>query len=409
MLRILMFKNIYLLPVLAIVTFYIIPSFLGVLYGKRPLAAQLLELSSASVVTYLLFYKILSGFWFSSLYNSTPKIKVETGIFTWLILIIYFSVVVYACFTAPQIALVAAIKGGTLSELSGLREEFLRTREGWERILLYIYAIGISSLVPLVIAQMFLKKSKFKFLILGLFLLSLALTLEKGRALVAMLPLVVLFVNSGNRKKAYGIIFCLAAMIALVSVVARGALTSDEQSNDPGPMAGVPDEYNLFVGETSQFYYIVNRVWYIPYVTAIDWLSYKKEILKDETISGKSIAALAWLLGEEKINLEQEVFSFEWGQNDTGTGSANTVYYVDAYLNFGYLGVLIYSMLFAYIVRVCVLSKNRALMACLAISVYYVCFHSLSAVLFSGGLGFLFAFALLFKVKNLSESVRRVR
>jgi len=399
-LRILEFRNIYLLPVLAIIVFYVFPAFFGVIIGERSYAFELLFLSLASVFVYFFSYKVFCGYWFSSLYNSVMKIRVGWGFFSWFVLVVYFLVILYACLTAPEIALFAAIKGVSLSEISGLREEFLRTREGWERGLLYIYAICVSSLVPLVLAQMFIAKSKWRFFILFAFLFSLSLTLEKGRALVAMLPLVVIFVNLGNRKKAYIIICCLVFLISIVSLVARGGLTSSENETDANPMSGVPDEYNLFAGETSQFYYIVNRVWYIPYVTAIDWLRYRVTMLNDESTGGMSISAIAWAMGEERVNLEQDVFAFQWGQNETGTGSANTVFYVDAFLTFGYFGVFLYSCLLAFCVRICVCSQNKALLACLAISVYYVCFNSLSAVLFSGGLGFIFLLALFFKVSD---------
>lgn len=400
MLRVLEFRNIYLLPILAITLFYVVPAFLGIVIGENGYAFDLFFLSITSIFIYFFSYKIFCGHWFTTLYDSVLKIRVGLNVFSWFILIVYFLVILYASLTAPDVALFAAIKGVSLTEISGLREEFLRTREGWEKGLLYVYAICVSSLVPLVIAQMFVSKSRWRFYVLFAFLFSLALTLEKGRALVAMLPLIVIFVNMGNRKKAYIIAAVLVVLISVVSLVARGGLASSENEGDANPLSGVPDEYNLFAGETSQFYYIVNRVWYIPYATAIDWLRYRVIKLNDESTDGMSISAIAWITGKERMSLEQDVFTFQWGQNETGTGTANTVYYVDAYLTFGYFGVFLYSLLLAFCVRVCVCSRNKALIACLAISVYYVCFNSLSAVLFSGGLGFIFLLALFFRISD---------
>ncbi|QBF27919.1 hypothetical protein EXN22_20355 [Pseudomonas tructae] len=406
MLSILKFRNVYLLPIVGLILFYIVPSALGVFFGERKLAFELLLLSMMSVMVYYFAYVVFRGRWFTAFYGGVLKVRVGWAFFSWVILGAYFSVIVYAAITAPGIALFEALKGGSLSDISGLREEFLRTREGWERGLLYVYAIGVSSLMPLVISQLFITRSRWRFAVLGAFLFSLALTLEKSRALVAMLPLVVIFVNTGNKKKAYAVMLWLVLLIALVSVIARGAFVSDDGAQEVNPMSGVPDEYNLFVGETSQIYYIINRIWYIPYVTAIDWLRYRETVLNDESTHGKSISAIAWISGEERVNLEQEVFAFQWGQNETGTGSANTVFYVDAYLSFDYLGVLLYSIILAFCVRVCVCSANKALIACLAISVYYVCFNSLSAVLFSGGLGFIFILALFFRIISVENDNR---
>ncbi|MDR0276667.1 MAG: hypothetical protein LBJ37_02145 [Paucimonas sp.] len=409
MLALLKFKNVYLLPVVGLVASYIIPSLLGLFFGTRELAFQLLLLSLLSVTVYFVSYVFFRGRWFSDFYRGVLKIRVGWSFFALLILVAYFSVIVYASLTAPGIALFEALRGASASEVSGLREEFLRSREGWERGLLYVYAIGVSAFMPLVISQLFITRSRWRFVVLGAFLFSLALTLEKSRALVAMLPLVVIFINSGSSKKAYAVMASLVALIVLVSALARGGMTSEESAQEVNPLSGVPDAYNLFVGETSQVYYIINRVFYIPYVTAIDWLRYRDEVLNGESTHGRSISAIAWITGQERISLEQEVFAFQWGQNETGTGSANSAFYVDAYLSFGYFGVILYSIILAFCVRVCVCSANKALIACLAISVYYVCFNSLSGVLFSGGLGFIFMLALFFRIVSVDASATETR
>ncbi|WP_443692724.1 hypothetical protein ACRZ5O_00985 [Pseudomonas protegens] len=401
MLRFLKFNNLYLFPIIGLVIFYIVPSILGVFFGAREFAFQLLFLSVLSLMAYCFAYLLFLGNWFSDIYHSIFKFRVKWSIFAFMILVSYFSVIVYSAMTAPGIALFEALRGASVSEVAGLREEFLRTREGWERALLYIYAIGLSVFMPLVISQLFIIRSKWRHVVLGAFLFSLALTLEKSRALVAMLPLVILFVNGGKAKKAYLVMVWLVLLIFLVSALARGGFSSDEGAPEGNELLGVPDEYNLFVGETSQVYYIINRVWYIPYVTAIDWLRYRELVLNGENTFGRSISAIASITGEERINLEQEVFAFQWGQNESGTGSANTAFYVDAYLSFDYLGVIIYSIILAFCVRVCVCSSNKALIACLAISLYSVCFNSLSGVLFSGGLGFILILALFCKIVSV--------
>lgn len=399
MLRLLKFNNLYLLPIVGLVAFYIIPSTLGVIYGTREYAFQLLFLSLLSLMAYFFSYVFFLGRWFSDFYRSVRKIRVGWSFLAFLILLTYFSVIVYAAITAPGIALFEAVRGASLTEVAGLREEFLRTREGWEKGLIYVYVIGFSAFMPFVISQLFITRSRWRFIVLGAFLFSLALTLEKSRALVAMLPLVVIFVNGGKARKAYWVIAGLLAVVVLVSALARGVMSSDDGvASEVNPMAAVPDEYNLFVGETSQVYYVINRLWYIPYVTAIDWLRYRDLVLDGQSTLGRSISAVAWITGQERISLEQEVFAFQWGQNETGTGSANTAFYIDAYLTFGYLGVILYSIILAFCVRVCVCSANKALIACLAISLCSLCFVSLSAVLLSGGLGFIFILALFFRI-----------
>ncbi len=398
MLRIFYLRNIYILPVLAIVIFYILPSILSLLFDSSENAAELLATSIVCIVVYLGAYKLFSDRLFDEKLASIKRIKLNWDLFSNLIIGLYFSIIIYASLTVSQVALFAALRGANISDLSVLREEFLRTRTGWEVILLYIYTICISAFMPLIITQKFHTASKYRFLLLFLFLFSLLLTLEKGRALVAMLPLIVYYINKGVRKQAYKAMAFLLITIIAVSFVARGGLTSSSDEDHIDSAASTPYEYNLFKGETGQFYYVINRVVYIPYITAIDWLRYKDEVLSGKAISGRSIGVIAWAMGEDKINLEREIFAFEWGQNETGTGSSNTVFYIDSYLNFGFYGVALYSIILAFIFRVCIFLGNEALIACLSISAYYVAFQGLSAVLFSGGLGFLFILALFFEI-----------
>jgi hypothetical protein len=396
------FNHIYLIPIWIIILFYIIPSALGVFSMGNPNAYQLFLLSIFAIFSYYLSYNCLNLQKLSDYLSKIKKIEGDWKKWAWVIFSIYFAVIFYACINAPQIALIASFKGASISDLSVLREQFLRTESGLGKIPLYIYTICITSIVPLLITQIFLTQKRTRFLILGLFVLSLILTLEKGRALVGMLPLIVWYANKGNLKKAYTICAVLILVIGMVSVVARGGFTNSNTSSTPDKMAGVPDKYNLFSGKTSQFYYIINRVLYIPYMTAIDWLDYREQILNNEKIYGRSIGLIARIMGWEKIYLEKEVFTFEWGQNLTGTGSANTAYYIDAYLNFGLWGIALYSCILAIIIKFCIASQNEALMSTLGIPLYYVCFHGLSAILFSGGLFFLLLIALFGIQKDTS-------
>jgi len=400
MLSLLFYRYLYALPILLVFVLYSLPALGGVVFNGSAEAARLLFLSLGSSLVYFVGYKLLCTAAFSRFFSGFLKVRLKWQAVTMFIFVVYFFVIIYACLTAPGIALVAALKGVPMGELSGLREEFLRTREGWEKGLNYIYSICITSLVPYAIAKMFVVKARFRFAMLFAFLLSLALTLEKGRAVVAMLPLIVLYANLGDHKKAYRAIFTLVIIVGLISIIARGGLTSNDSTTESAAMEGVPEQYNLFKGESGQGYYILNRIGYIPYITAIDWLNYREQVLRGDDVNGRSIGVVAFLFEQEKINLEREVFAFQWGQNDTGTGSSNTVFFVDAYLNFGIIGVIIYSLIVSFIARVIVVSGDGALVSCLSIPLLYICFTPLPAVLFSGGLAFLFLLALVFRVES---------
>lgn len=393
MLGLLRYRRLYLLPIIGAVVLYVIPSMLGLLLRDNGYDAEMLTLSLMAIVTYMLAFHLL---WTPGIINAWTRrlhLHISWQYFCVAVLVCYFVMIAYAAATAPGIALVAAFQGASLDQIAQLRETFLRTRTGPERALLYWYAINISSLMPLVLSILFLKQAKYRYHVLFAFLFTLALTLEKSLSITALIPLIVVFYNSNRRKFVYLIGIALVAAVTIVSFAARGGLSKGD--DEAAALATVPDEYNLFRSSDNQTLYVINRVLYIPYASAIDWLRYLDKELKGEPVNGQSIGIIAYLTGRPSLNLEREIFAFEWGQNETETGSANTVFYIDAYLNFGVIGILVYAALLALLVRLCLASKNRALCAGLAVPMIYICFNSLSAIIFSGGLGILVCLAVL--------------
>lgn len=161
-------------------------------------------------------------------------------------------------------------------------------------------------------------------------------------------------------------------------------------------MAYIPQQYNIFTGN-SQVEYVLNRIFYIPYITSKEWLRYRHEVLHDEYTLGRSISIIAKIMGEPKLNLEREVFNFQWGQNETGTGSANTTYYIDAFLNFGIAGIILYTFVVVCIVRLAMNSSIKAVEACIFVPALFLLFNSLTAMIFSGGLFLMILVVLLFR------------
>lgn len=169
MLSLLFYRYLYALPILLVFVLYSLPALGGVVFNGSAEAARLLFLSLGSSLVYFVGYKLLCTAAFSRFFSGFLKVRLKWQAVTMFIFVVYFFVIIYACLTAPGIALVAALKGVPMGELSGLREEFLRTREGWEKGLNYIYSICITSLVPYAIAKMFVVKARFRFAMLFAF------------------------------------------------------------------------------------------------------------------------------------------------------------------------------------------------------------------------------------------------
>lgn len=78
MLRFVKSNNVYLLPVIGLVCFYIAsPPILGVLFGSRDFVFQLLILSALSLMAYYFAYLLFPGDWFPDIYRGAFKVRMR--------------------------------------------------------------------------------------------------------------------------------------------------------------------------------------------------------------------------------------------------------------------------------------------------------------------------------------------
>ena len=84
--------------------------------------------------------------------------------------------------------------------------------------------------------------------------------------------------------------------------------------------------------------------------------------------------------------MEHEVFSYQWGGQNIPTATANANFLVDAFVNFGWTGVLVFAAGFGAITALIASLNNPAAKACYYFFAYQVAGGGLMAVLFSGGL-----------------------
>lgn len=166
---------------------------------------------------------------------------------------------------------------------------------------------------------------------------------------------------------------------------------------------GVKDN-NYFI--YNRFVYVLNRAVWIPYVTAYDWLRFHREILNGSLTMGRSIGLLHMLYDEPRMRLDRMVYAYQFGASPGGVGSSNTVFFVDAKLAFGWLGVVAYVLLFTFLAASIFASGNVVLMLS-SISVFVVAsVSSLTATLLSGGGGVYLILAMLLYRRDESSLVR---
>lgn len=407
MLGLISFKNIRFFPIIVLLGFYLIQSIAGLLiFSGEEAPRHFLTILGTSIFGYIIgAYLLLDPAFVNKIINRKNRIKLNINVITFLIFGLYFLMVAFVAITAKEIALFSAIKGASIADLANQREEFIRTRTGWQSILRYMFVMFNSAIIPYWIVLLFSIKHRIRFIILSAFLFVLLLTLEKSLSLLALLPLAVYYLNTKSKKQALQIVFMLICFIGLASFLSRGGASSGANQPEQLIVDVEPNQYNIF-NNNLQTLYVINRVVWVPYITAIDWLRYQHEVMHDKFTMGRSIGIVSLITGREYIAIEREVFAFEYGQNVTGTGNANTAFFLDGFINWGYLGSLFYSIILGIIVRLFSLTDNIACKCVSYIPFFNLGGSSLTATMFSGGLFILLLILLYIKPPQIERAGR---
>lgn len=373
-----------------IILFIYGPGILMAFFRLGPTAEVLefLAIFATSIVAYFCFYYLFQ-------IVLRRRFVVGGGISMISIAILFFGLytiyIVYVLFTAQKIPLVLAFQGASSAEISHYRELFFKARTGFDVVLVYLNAVFTVALMPFILAGLYIVKYKYRHFYLLFFLFTLLLSMEKSLILRALLPLIVLIVN-GNVVDKYltfkRLVLALFLGLFMVSFLALGNFSSDEVQLLSELIEIDPNTAKYFIvsNPDSVTQFMLNRIFWIPYITAIDWLSFFNEVLHRELVLGASSSFVSGLFGMERLNLERLVFEFEWGQNESGTGSSNVVYFIDIFLNFGWLGVISSNAVLAFVVRFFETSDNAAAKASFFVYAYFICTSTLVGVLLSGGM-----------------------
>lgn len=143
-------------------------------------------------------------------------------------------------------------------------------------------------------------------------------------------------------------------------------------------------KYSVF--GSGQLLFSINRVFWIPYVTAYDWVGFFYKNLAGEYLLGRTSGLLSWITGRTAFPMEKEVFKYQFGDSGPPTAAANACFLVDAFVNFGWLGVIVYAAIFAALTRIVVVQNNPAMKACYYYFTFQVSMGGLSGVLLSNGM-----------------------
>lgn len=312
--------------------------------------------------------------------------------FSWIVYFLYVAVVAVIIFTAGKIPIIAALQGASQSELFGYREGFLKERTGVEAALAYLITLIDSTFYPFVILFSFLYKKKYRYLFLGTFLFYSISFLEKGYFLKIAIPLFIYFYYKAKNKKTYllisgGVMILLVSLMFLVSKFD----SSEVVRNEP--------YFSILYTPTTILDAIFWRSVAVPILTAYQGLElFFSSQFNGNLLYGATSSLLSSIFGLERINFERSLYQSQFGGSQTG--NANQYYLVEAFINYGYLGVILFSFLLGKIVKDFINTKNIAVICLIPLLFYNLFSAGLIGNLLSNGYLLFYLFIILVKVKN---------
>lgn len=327
--------------------------------------------------------------WFD---NRAPRVLINAEMFNMVLWSVFVIFVLVAWSTASQIPLIAALAGADHDTVAILREQFLKAREGWQTSFVYINAILSGALIPYSLAQMFLHGMRGRWLAASFFLVFCVSFMEKAFFFKAAFPLIYL-VAQGQAKARISPRAILVGTIGMLLLVTLFA-----GSGNMGEASDAPFFSASYVPQGS-IQHLIWRSVAIPLVTAADAIRVLQEQFYGEPLWGATSTFVAGLFGMERIGFERLVFAAQWGQNETGTGSANSVYFTEAFANFGWIGVVVFSFAVGLIMRMFSVSRDEAFRALWMLFAFGVYTSGLIGLLLSNGFVLLFIIALFIRMR----------
>ena len=212
--------------------------------------------------------------------------------------------VAFTVLTAPSVPLLAALMGEEPADIALAREEFLKAREGLFAILPYLNAALTFTLVPYAMCLGFVRGKGLAWLLLALFLGHSVLFIEKAFFVRVLAPLAALLVVTENKKIRLSWLVAAAFALLAVNIVLSG-----------------------FADERGVLGFLAFRLFEIPAKTAVDTLVFWQDEWGGQYLSGATNLVFSNLFSLERVHLERMVFEYQFGPYESGTASANAVFF----------------------------------------------------------------------------------
>lgn len=409
---------------------YFFAAALFLIYGAAPLAVYWLidgnpYMLTLGTMTCVAAIMVVLGFhlaFFDRLIAEHRfRLSVPLPVFQIIVWGAFLAFFVVTVATADAVPLVSALTGTFSAEaLDAQRGAFLKTREGWEASLPYVSGVFAGTLLPFALALLLLHKMRGRFLALASFCVYSLSFLQKALFIQVVTPPAYLAARRviWNYLGLAALIAGSVGMLYLNTMLARGiqepemieqiiAERAERQleleRGSGGSRKRNPAESGLFPPDffSADFYpvstaeHLVWRAVAVPIFTAADAIKVFDTKLEGRHLHGATSSFIAAIFRLPRVNYDAEVYASQWGAK--AVGRANSVYITEAYVNFGWPGIIGFSLLVGLAFRVFARSRNEAVRSMWLLFAYNVIQASLIGTLLSSGFVLVFIFALFIR------------
>jgi hypothetical protein len=361
-------------------------------YATTGINNGFLELASITAVAALSIIVAFQGRFFNT---SGQRLEISVDGFVAAIWIPFLLLAALITLTAPAVPLVTALSGGSPDLIALQREEFLKGREGIEASFVYLNAFFTGALIPYSISLMFVHRHKWRWTLTIIFLVYSICFVEKAFFFKLAVPLFYLFAT-GAVKSRFGpkttAAFAALVLVFIATISGAGSNNSAVQTE--------ADFFSASYAPTNPVSHLVWRAVAVPMFTAADAIRVFVDYFGGEPFYGATSGFLSALFGLKRIMFERVLFEVQWGQNEAGTGSSNSMYVTEAFINFSWIGVVVFSLFVGRSLKWFSNSKDEAFRSTWPLYVIGLYSAGLVGQLLSNGFLLLLIIGLLVEVKQ---------
>jgi hypothetical protein len=383
------------LCVVFILAYVILPISVHVFYLDNEYFLKLAQLTVVAVIMITIGYLIPIFDWRFS--HSAKRLHLDAQAFHVIVWSFFLIFVIFTIATAESVPLVSALRGATASVLSEQRGGFLKARLGAEAILAYLSTIFVSALLPYSLASLFINRNRSRYLMLFIFLCYSVSFLQKALFLNALFPLLYIFIVY-DRKRISKLFYFVVAGSALLWFLTTISF-ENSTDNDTASAIEADGEYwtaNYLAKDPTS--YLIWRIVAVPMFTAADTLHVFTVQFSGKWFWGATSSFFSTLFSLDRIQLEKIVYEYQWGWNPTANANAN--YITEAYVNFGLIGVVFFSLFVGQSLRWFRRSRDYAIKSLWPIYCFAIFSSGLIGTLLSNGYTIVFFISLFLKISQ---------